>query len=218
MCGRVVQKGEPEELREIIDPKRIFTPITPRYNIAPSQLVPLIRIGTDNEMELQALKWGLVPHWAKPDKKVTPQINARAEGIESKPFFRSAFKKHRCLIPVSGFYEWKRDGEKKQPIYIHRADGRLFYLAGVWDKAPEGDVPTFAIITTEPNQLLSTIHNRMPVIIDRIDFDSWLKGDSVAALNCLKSFRDGELEAYPVSTVVNSPKHDSEECIRTVNS
>ena len=218
MCGRVVQKGEPEELREIIDPKRIFSPITPRYNIAPSQLVPLVRIGPDNEPELRALKWGLVPHWATPDKKITPQINARAEGIESKPFFRSAFKKNRCLIPVSGFYEWKKEGEKKQPLYIHRVDDTPFYLAGVWDKLPEAEEPTFAIITTEPNQLLSTIHSRMPVIIERVNFESWLKGNLQSALNCLKSFRDGELEAYPVSTFVNSPKHDSEECIRSVNS
>lgn len=216
MCGRIVQKDEAPELRDIVNLETIFASLTPRYNIAPSQDAAVIIRNPKGSFDLTSFKWGLVPHWAKPEKNIKPQINARSEGIEAKPFFRSAFKKQRALVPVSGFYEWKKINEKKQPYFIHQPNSKPFLLAGLWDKVSGTAQPTFAIITTEANDSLVSIHSRMPVVIESEDVETWLKGDVDDALKLLAPW-NGKLQMDAVSTLVNSPANDSKECLNPIS-
>ena len=188
------------------------------YNIAPSQMVlSVINDGVKNR--LGYLKWGLVPSWAKDSKVGFKMINARAETVHEKPSFRAAFKKKRCLIVADSFYEWKRTENRKVPMRIKMKNNELFAMAGLWEswKSPSGElVHTCTILTTEPNDLMSTIHDRMPVILKQKDEQSWLNPE-VKTIDELKPFmiplENGLLEAYEVSDKVNSPKNNASDLI-----
>lgn len=219
MCGRYTLQATPEEIAAqfVIEEPPLFKP---RYNIAPSQTVPVVRIRPDTTRhELVLLRWGLIPFWAKDPKIAYSTINAKAETVAEKPLFRSAFRKRRCLIPTSGFYEWQHQGRQKQPMYIHLRDRRPFAFAGLWERWEPKDgepIESCTIITTEPNEFMRPIHNRMPVILTAQDYEVWLdpavqQTDALQAL--LKPYPAEEMEAYAVSKMVNNPRFDMPQCV-----
>ena len=181
------------------------------YNIAPSQRIAVIRRrGETGERELAFLQWGFVPAWARDPASMSQPINARGETVEAKPMFRDAFRKRRCLIPADGFYEWKKTAGGKQPWRIERADGAPFAFAGLWDRWQGRDgtvVESCAIITTDANETMRPIHDRMPVILDIGRFGPWLEASPVEASDLIEPWR-GDLTAYPVSRRLNDPTHD----------
>lgn len=188
-----------------------------RFNVAPSQTMPVVVQHEHTEMVM--MEWGLVPHWAKDPKQAYRPINARAGTLAEKPMFRGLLKHHRCLIPASGFYEWRQDGSRKQPYYIRLKDVSLFAFAGLYDIWHDADgvaFPTYTIITTEANELVNPIHNRMPVILKPEDEARWLApappaSDEVQVL--LKPYSAEAMDAYPISSRVNSPSEDDEQLI-----
>ena len=195
-------------------------PLSPRYNIAPSQPVAAVRAASDGTgRDLTLLRWGLIPSWSKDPAIGNRLINARSETVREKPSFRNAFRRHRCLIPANGFYEWQRQGRGKQPYFVRMRDGRPFAFAGLWDRweSPEaGAVETCAILTTAANGVLAPIHDRMPVILSPAEYARWLDPalldtDSLASL--LVPFQPEEMTAFPVSPRVNAPSVDDEKCI-----
>lgn len=219
MCGRFTLTIDPDDLREAF---KLSEPppagLGPRYNIAPSQ--PVAVVANDGTRKLQLFKWGLIPAWAKDPKIGNSLINARAETVAEKPAFRAAFKRRRCLVLADGFYEWKKTGSAKTPMYIQLAGGAPFAFAGLWEtwRAPDAsDISTCTIITTEPNSLMADIHNRMPVILPPGAYDVWLRpGElpAVEALALLQPFDAKRMTARAVSTRVNSPKFDGPECLK----
>lgn len=197
-----------------------FPPLSPRYNIAPSQPVAAVRAAPAGAgRELALLRWGLIPSWSKDPAIGNRLINARAETAREKPSFRNAFRRHRCLIPASGFYEWQRQERGKQPYFVRMRDGRPFAFAGLWDRwesADEGAIETCTILTTAPNAVLAPIHDRMPVILPPAEYARWLDPslrdtDSLAPL--LVPFPPDDILAFPVSPRVNPPTIDDEKCI-----
>lgn len=223
MCGRFSQTATPEIIAEqfLVQEPPLFQP---RYNIAPSQSIAAIRIEPDTTIrKLVMLRWGLIPSWAK-DAKIGHQcINAKAETVAEKPSFRSAFKKRRCLVVATGFYEWQIQGNTKQPMWIGLRNKQPFAFAGLWEhwKPAEGEpIDTCTIITTEPNGLMKPIHNRMPVILAPTSYDQWLDPtfQKIETLNgLLRPYQSDELTAYPVSTLVNNPRHDTPQCLEPVS-
>jgi len=195
------------------------TDIEPRYNVAPTQQVVAIRLDPAAEnRELALLRWGLIPRWADDPSIGNRMINARAETVAGKPSFRQAFKKRRCLVVADGFFEWKKIGGKKQPYYIHLKDDQPFGFAGLWERwNREGEeIQSCTIITTEPNELMKPIHNRMPVIVQSTDYDRWLDPDfedGKALQQVLRRYPAELMEAYPVSTLVNNPRNEAPGCI-----
>jgi putative SOS response-associated peptidase YedK len=222
MCGRFALATEKHILEMLYQLEiRSDFDLMPRYNIAPSQKIPACRLSLQHgKRELVNLKWGLVPFWAEDDKIGSRMINARSETAAEKPSFREAFKKRRLLIPVSGFYEWKKEAEAKQPYYICRKDGKPFSLAGLWELWNKGGTPleSCTILTTEPNELLAPLHNRMPVIISPETYGHWLDPDtdSTTIQEMLAPYPSEELTAYPVSTLLNNPANDSPDLIKTL--
>lgn len=222
MCGRFSQTATPSEVTQQFS---VTDPLFPsRYNIAPAQSVAAIRINSDSTVRtLVMLRWGLIPSWAKDPKIGYQCINAKAETVAEKPSFRSAFKKRRCLVLATGFYEWQIQGRTKQPIWIGLRSKRPFAFAGLWEQwqPPEGaPLETCTIITTEPNDLMAPIHKRMPVILAPTSYDQWLDPtyqqiDPLKAL--LGSYPSEELTAYPVSTLVNNPRNDTPQCLEPVS-
>lgn len=214
MCGRFVLTADGIAIQQHFDltsvPEGL---VTARYNIAPTQ--PVAVITNEDPTTLTAHRWGLVPSWSKDPAMGSRLINARAETIHEKPSFRSAFKRRRCLVPANGFYEWKRDGKAKRPYYIHLKDQALFAFAGLWEvwHSPEGDeLRTCTIITTEPNDVVSPLHTRMAVILRPDDYDQWLSPDELppqALLPLLQPYDADQMDAYEVSTRVNSPANDN---------
>jgi len=225
MCGRftLISPGEVlAEFFELVD----TLDIKPRYNIAPTQPVGVIRQGRDtNARAFDLLYWGLIPSWAKDPAIGNRMINARAETAATKPSFRSAMKYRRCLIPTDGFYEWKAiTGQKrKQPYFIRMKDESPFAFAGLWEhwQDPGGsEIDSCCILTTEPNELMADIHNRMPVILDPKNFAQWLdpeiqKADAVDSL--LQAFPRSRMKAFPVNTTVNRPSNDTAACIEPLD-
>lgn len=193
-------------------------PLEPRFNIAPTQDVAAVRAKAGDGRELAMLHWGLVPSWAKDLKIGNRLVNARAETIAEKPAFRSAFRRRRCLIPADGFYEWQVQGRAKQPYLIRFRDRRLFCFAGLWEHWPKGEpqVESCTIITTDANPLMSTLHDRMPVIVSPSDYALWLdpaieEPERLSPL--LRPWAGDDLETLAVSTLVNNPRHESPQCI-----
>src|SRR5439155_2817146 len=186
----------------------------PRYNIAPSQPIAVVANSGNNQIEF--FRWGLVPSWAKDPSIGNRMINARAETLAEKPMFKTALKRRRCLIPASGFYEWKKspDGKIKTPMYIRMKGGKPFAFAGLWDRwqSPGGEeLLSCTIVTGPPNTLCEEIHNRMPVILSGEDCKSWVKPEEMSAEEAaalLKSYPPEEMEAFPVSRRVNNPAAD----------
>lgn len=215
MCGRFTLAISPQELAEAFDLAEAPHDFPPRYNIAPSQpIAAILKTAENPQRHFQFLKWGLIPSWSKDPSIGNRLINARGETVAEKPSFRAAFKRRRCLIPSTGFYEWQKQQGGKQPFLIRRSDQQPFAFAGLWETWE--DISTATIITTDANELLEPIHDRMPVILDPDDYDEWLDPDNqdTSALQSLLSPLAGEeMEAYPVSNQVNNPSNDSQECI-----
>lgn len=227
MCGRYTLTVFQQQLAEEFETYELEH-LEPRYNIAPTQRAPIVRVAAESgKRELVMHKWGLIPHWAKDPTIGNRMINARAETAVEKPAFRTAMKRQRCLVPCTGFYEWKvldpaAKKPAKQPYYIRRRDEGVFAFAGLWDRwrSPEGEeIGSFTILTTEPNELMRNLHDRMPVIIPREAYGVWLDNqllDAERLASLLRPFPDGELAVHPVSNRVNSPKFDHPSCVQAV--
>ena len=217
MCGRFAQA---EPLGSIIrtyfiDEAR--ADVTPRYNVAPGGPI-LTVIREEGRRILTEILWGLVPPWAHDPAKAKTMINARAETVGSKPSFRAAFRWRRCLVPASGFYEWRREGRVRIPHFIRPVTGGSFALGGIYETRTSSagrEVRTCAIITTQANTLMAPIHDRMPLIIAPERHAAWIDPSTPAeeALGLLGVFPPDGMEAFPVSTMVNSPGNDSPACI-----
>jgi putative SOS response-associated peptidase YedK len=182
MCGRFTHRLTWEQVHgpyHLTDPRPPELDLKPRYNAAPTDLLPVCRLNRGGQREIAMLRWGLIPFWANDPKVGFKSINARAETEATAPAFRDAFKRHRCLVPASGFYEWRKlEGGGKQPYLIQMRDAAPFSFAGLWDRLSKGPVPieSFAIVTGEPNSLVADLHDRMPVILDSADYETWLTG------------------------------------------
>lgn len=217
MCGRFTLAISPELLAEVIGEIEAER-IQPRYNIAPTQQVAVIRQDPGGRRRLDYLRWGLIPPWAKDSSIGNRMINARAETVHEKPAFRHAFHSRRCLIPASGFYEWILEGVKKLPLYIHMKDGGPMIFAGLWEswKPPTGEViESCTILTTTSNSLIQPFHDRMPVILGRKDWDTWLSREAMRdqLTPLFQSYPSNLLDWYPVSDLVNNPRNDTPECL-----
>ena len=175
MCGRYTLTRWSEDVARIVKAS-IYSNLTPRYNIAPTQPVAtILQPESSSERELRFLHWGLIPSWAKDQSMSARMINARAETVAEKPAFRSAFKRRRCLVMADGFYEWQTQGKKKQPFYFKLKEGEVFGFAGLWEHwEKNGVVESCTIITTNANNLMQPIHDRMPVILSRQNYEMWL--------------------------------------------
>lgn len=192
--------------------------IQPRYNIAPTQQVAVVRQDAGGQRHLSYLRWGLIPPWAKDASVGSHMINARAETVHEKPAFCHAFRSRRCLVPASGFFEWEKKEGRKQPLYIRMKDGGPMIFAGLWEswKSPEGEIIEMCtILTTNANSLIKPIHDRMPVILGRSDWDTWLSRDATREQLAMlfQPYPWDLLHLYPVGTGVNNPRNDSPELI-----
>lgn len=221
MCGRFTLRTPANRLAEEFGVEE-FPSVEARYNIAPTQAILGINQDED-ERQVKEFRWGLVPSWAKSRSIGGKLINARSETVEEKPAFRNAFKRRRCLIPADGFYEWQRRDGYSQPYYFRMLDERPFALAGLWDRwsGPDGEVlETCTILTTEANEVLQPVHDRMPIIIGHEDYDLWLGGD-LRKLDLVKEllrpYSAAEMTAYPVSRLVNSPQRQGAELVNLIN-
>jgi putative SOS response-associated peptidase YedK len=219
MCGRFTLIAPGEAIAELFQLAEAPS-IAPRYNIAPTQPIAAVRLSpTTGGRELTHFHWGLIPRWAKDPKIGSRMINARSETAAEKPSFRAAMKYRRCLVPADGFYEWQKINGRKQPVRIQMTDGRPFAIAGLWEHwlGPDGsEIESCTLLTTEPNQLLRPIHNRMPVLLDPADFDQWLDSRSHQAADVqhlLRPFSEENMSFYPVSTHVNNPRNEDPRCI-----
>ena len=216
MCGRFALFASPELVAEyfaLAEPPAL----APHYNLTPGQDIAAVRVDRDGVLRLHALRWGLVPFWAKDAKLGRRLINARLDSLAGKPAFREAFTRRRCLIPASGFYEWGVDAAgKKQPFFIRPRGEPLLAIAGLWERwrAPSGEpLETCVIVTTEANALLAPIHDRMPVLLARAAQDVWLDARSDVVTITGLAARGPELETWPVGTAVNDPRNDDERVI-----
>ena len=217
MCGRVTVRTPAKDLAQALGLE--LAPGLPegmRFNIAPSQPVPAVLDVAPRT--LVAVRWGLIPHWAKDAKIASKMSNARSESVATKPAFRDAFRHRRCLVLVDGFYEWKRDGAKKRPFLFHRPDDQPFPIAGLWDEwfAPDGSPwRTCTVLTCGANALMSNIHDRMPVIIEPENAERWLdpKTEEAALKALMSPVRESFLRCDEVSPVVNDARHEGPDCI-----
>ncbi len=219
MCGRFTLTINPADLQDAFSNYSFPVRFAPRFNIAPSQ--PILAIPNDNKLAADFFVWGLIPMWAKDPTIGSRLINARGETLAEKPSFRGSYRHKRCLILADGFYEWKSIGDKKTktPYYIHMQDRQPFAMAGLWDswESPDGSsLKTCTIITTTPNELMETIHDRMPVILHPRDYAKWLDAAPQTPENLqplIKPFNADVMSAYPVSTLVNKPANDMPELV-----
>jgi len=226
MCGRFTLHHSTKEIAERFAVQKTLFDVQPRYNIAPGQPIPVVTLQNGNGRQLDGFKWGLVPFWANDPSIGNKMINARVETLATKPSFKNALTRRRCLIPADGFYEWKQDSaatsKLRQPMHIHLRDRELFAFAGLWEEWKPKDQPdakplrTCTIITTTPNQLLATMHHRMAVILRREDEAAWLDPNLQEAdelLSMLQPYPHEAMDAYPISTKINSPAFDAPDCI-----
>jgi putative SOS response-associated peptidase YedK len=220
MCGRYTLNSHGDEVALLFDLSETI-PLPPRYNVAPTQEAAVVRVVAPGEpRRLDFLRWGLIPYWAKEAAIGNRMINARAESVAEKPAFKHSFKKKRCLVAVDGFYEWKKEGKSKQPYLIRRGDRKPFAFAGLWSAWRDPDqgrpVETFTILTTDANERIRPLHDRMPVILTRENFDLWLdpkEEDTARLQELLVPAPNDFLETIPVSRTVNSPANDTPDCI-----
>jgi len=220
MCGRYTLTSSPEALRALFrygeQPN-----FPPRYNIAPSQPIAIVRL-VDGQRQFALVRWGLLPSWVKDPKTFTLLINARGESAAEKPAFRAAMKRRRCLIPADGFYEWQAAGDRKRPFYVRAKSGAPLAFAGLWETwtGPNGEeLDTAAIVTTRANKTLSAIYERMPVIMPPEAFDLWLNTnevDAATAAALIAPAPDNLLEAYEISTAVNRTANDNAKLLEPV--
>jgi putative SOS response-associated peptidase YedK len=221
MCGRVVQAKDPTLYTHVLggEPEGPLPNTPPHYNGAPGQDYLVGRLNPKTgERSVDVLRWGLIPSWAKDRKIAWRMINARAETVQTAPAFKGAFSKRRALLPVDGFYEWKKVGKEKHPYLIGMADGAAFTLACLWENWKDPDsgewVRTFTIVTTEANALVGELHDRMPVIITEPDRERWIADENPADL--LKPYPADLMTMWPVSQRVNSVKNDAPELLERV--
>lgn len=220
MCGRFTLTVDTAELQDAFSGFQFPAQVGPRYNIAPSQ--PVLALANDGKNSADFFVWGLIPAWAKDPTIGARMINARGETLAEKPSFRGPYRYKRCLIPADGFYEWRQEpGAKlKTPHYIHMKNAKPFAFAGLWDEwlGPDGSqVKSCTIITTEPNALVAGIHDRMPVILRRDDYAAWLTPEArqpAELARLLTAYPADEMEAYPVSRLVNQARLDAPEMVR----
>ena len=217
MCGRYVVQGH-VEFSERFQARTLHLPeFGDRFNAAPSQGLPVVVPTGDGEREVRLLRWGLVPRWRRPGSAAAPApINARAETLLEKPMFRPLVGKRRCLVPATGFYEWRREGGRKQPYFIHLKDGALFGFAGLYDEAPDGEGEgSFTVITTRPNELVAPLHDRMPAILRPEDEGEWLDPavTDPGIVSLLGPYPAEEMAADEVSTAVNDTRNEGAELI-----
>jgi putative SOS response-associated peptidase YedK len=223
MCGRFTLRAPASVIAEQFALFEV-PPFTPRFNIAPSQPVPVVRLvpgQTEPRRELVWLRWGLIPGWAQDAAIGNRMINARAESVAQKPAFRAALRRRRCLLAADGFYEWQRTGRRKQPHFIRMRDDRPLAFAGLWEswEGPDQVVESCTILTTDANELMRPIHDRMPVILAPAAYEPWLdptvqEPQQLAPL--LVPYPSEPMTAYPVSTLVNSPTNEDPRCIEPV--
>ena len=214
MCGRFAFYSPAEATAALFGAAGSFD-LGPRYNIAPTQDIAAVRDAGDEGRELVALRWGLVPFWAKDPAIGNRMINARAETVAEKPAFRAAYRRRRCLVLADGFYEWHREGSVKIPYFISLASEEPFAFAGLWEqwrsKETDESLQTATLVTTQANDFLAPLHHRMPVILDRDRADRWLAGDdelvATAAADCPR------LRAWPVDRRVNNARNEGDELI-----
>lgn len=217
MCGRYTQTQTLKALAERFGAQAEAIQSGPRYNIAPSR--PAVIVVSAAAREFRMARWGLVPSWAKDPALGNKLINARAETLSEKPSFKRAFESRRCLVPADGFYEWARKGASKIPYRFTLKDGSLFSFAGLWEawRAPDGRMlETFTIVTTSANDLLKSIHDRMPVILRKEDEPLWLDpttGTTAEVKDLLRPYPAEAMAAGEVSALVNSPKNDGPACL-----
>lgn len=216
MCGRY-RLSQVERIEHALEPEQVFG-LTPRYNIAPTQPVPIVR-QDDGRRTMAMVRWGLVPFWAKDVSIGSRMINARSETVLQKPAFRGCFAKRRCLIPADGFYEWAKSGARKRPFHFGMKDDSLFAFAGLWDCWKPSDgvaVESCTILTTSANSLVADLHDRMPVILPREHYEAWLAAPPSEAsrlVDLLAPFEASLMRGYEVSPLVNKPENDSPDCI-----
>lgn len=228
MCGRFTLNTTGREIARHFDLVEELE-FAPRFNVAPTQNIPVVRV-RDMEVgrEASMLRWGLVPFWADDPSIGNRMINARAETVHEKNAYRVPFSRRRCIVPATGFYEWHDpgDGEGKQPWYIRSADEEILGFAGLWEEWEDEEtgeaLETFTILTGEPNELVADIHDRMPVVLEPDDYALWIDPalkDKEALKELVRRIYPGKkLEAYPVSTHVNSPRNDDPRCIEPIGS
>lgn len=216
MCGRFAIYGSPAKFKEHFGTTNELD-LKPRFNIAPTQTVPVVHLDEAGNRVFTLARWGLIPSWVKDPQEIQHPINAKAETAAIKPMFRHAFRKNRVLVPADAFYEWvPRNG--KQPYLIRLRDGEPMGMGGLLEhwRGTEGEVMTFTILTTNANLLMAEIHDRMPVIIKPEDYAAWVDTNltDVAKIQAMaQSYPERLMEAYPVSRKVNSPQHDSPDLI-----
>ena len=215
MCGRYALYGPRSRSRAEAEYFSNLEQFPGSWNVAPGQTLPITRLSKEGAIEQVTARWGLVPYWSKDEKIAYKCINARAETVSTAPAFRDPYRRRqRCLVPACGFYEWMKHPFGKRPYYITSTDGSLLAFAGLWDtwKRQDGErLTTFTIITTTPNELVRRLHDRMPVILDPADYQTWLEADDPREL--LKAPPVEMLQCYPVSTRVNTPKNDAPDLI-----
>ena len=221
MCGRYTITSPLEGLRQLFLFEEMPN-LAPRFNVAPSQEAPVVRLEDDGKRHLRLLRWGLIPSWAKDRSIGYKTINARAETVADKPAFRSAFRRRRCLVLADGFFEWQKRDKGKQPYRIVLADRGAFAMAGLWEswRDPEAGerVESFTIIVTDANERLAAIHDRMPVILPPEAHAPWLEAETAREdlLALMRPYPGEAMEAYPVSTLVNKPANDEPACIEAL--
>ena len=234
MCCRVAQGSGRDKVKKKMKARGDTLTITPRLNLAPTQDA-LVAVQASGDVRLEAMRWGLIPPWAR-DKSIGAKLaNARAETIDEKPSFRQPFRRQRCLLPVDGYYEWESRPGGKQPVYYSMRDGDLFCLAGLWEtwttpeQNDEPELPglgqaqaetlcTFTVITTTPNRLAKRVHDRMPVIVHPADYGNWLSPESKAAdlKRLLRPFDDEPMQEHYVTPLMNNPRFEAPACIEPI--
>jgi putative SOS response-associated peptidase YedK len=222
MCGRYEVHTPVEEIARIFDaqPDDEVKTFGARYNVAPSLRIPVVRQGKSGRA-LEAMTWGLIPSWSR-DLAGPKPVNARAETVFDKPMFRSAIRRRRCLVPADGFYEWQQRDGRKQPYHVGMVDGAPFAMAGIWEYWARPERPAVvscALVVTQPNELMASIHDRMPVIVAPEDYAAWLDpsiDDAVAIAAMLSPFPAEQMRAYPVSARVNNVKNDGPDLIEAI--
>jgi putative SOS response-associated peptidase YedK len=220
MCGRYTLSTPSDLVADLLE-IQAEADLSARYNIAPTQEAPIIRLapGSTADREMTLLRWGLVPSWAEDPSIGNRMINARSETVAEKPSFRTSFKKRRCIVPADGFYEWHKTESGKQPYFFCLKSKLPFGMAGLWDRWEKGSgapVETFTILTTRPNELVAKAHHRMPVILSQRHVSLWLDPAADTALDfgaLWEPYPAAEMAGFPVSTYVNNPANDGPRCI-----
>jgi putative SOS response-associated peptidase YedK len=226
MCGRFTLTTSVRDLANLFQATEVEVPVAqPHFNIPPTaQVLAVRRLPGHEGRQLLPLRWGLIPAWAKDPGIGNRLINARVESAAEKPAFRDAFRNRRCLVLADGFYEWKKQAGKKEPYLVRMRDGKPFAFAGLWDRwhDPEQQIfETCTILTTDANKLVRPLHDRMPVILEAQAYEPWLDPelhDREKLLPLLHSYSAKDMIAYPVSSLVNNPRHDDAKCVEPIES